>query len=94
MTEDTILNRIAVQQHLSKLDAEDRLVMVLVYELECPEDWTEKWPPTYAAIGRYVGTKFRGAPLSEAAIRYKHNESLGDLNPQLKSRRKQKNRSN
>lgn len=81
MTEDQMLNRVAVEMALDHLEKEEsRVVLALSFELECPADWgKEPWPPTYAAIGRYVGTKFRGGPLSEAAIRYIRDRSLREI---------------
>ena len=73
MNEETVLNRVACEQLLVHVPPEHRLVLTLVYGLETPADWPWKdttWPPTYAAIGWYVGMRFRGKPLSEAAIRY------------------------
>lgn len=82
MMEESVLNRVACEQLLETLSAEHRLVLELVFGLESPEDWPWKdttWPPTYAAIGWYVGMRFRGKPLSEAAIRYIRSAALRRL---------------
>jgi hypothetical protein len=71
--EDVVLNRVAVEQLLAQLGPEHRLVLELVYGIYRPTDWPwpdQRWPPTYASVGWYVGSRFRGKPLSEAAIRY------------------------
>jgi hypothetical protein len=80
--EEELLNRIAVQQLLVTLSAEHRLVLELVFGLRYPEDWPwpeASWPPTYAAIGWYVGQRMRGKPLSEAAIRYIRTAAIKKL---------------
>lgn len=85
--EEELLNRIAVEQLLVTLSAEHRLVLELVFGLRHPSDWpwaNAAWPPTYAAIGWYVGEKMRGKPLSEAAIRYIRTAALKKLAETLK----------
>jgi len=80
--EDEVLNRIAVEQLLVTLSHEHRLVLELVFGLRYPSDWpwpNASWPPTYAAIGHYVGLQIRGRPLSEAAIRYRRFVALKKL---------------
>jgi hypothetical protein len=80
--EEDLINRIAVEQMLVTLSAEHRLVLELVFGLRYPSDWPwphVAWPPTYAAIGWYVGHKMRGKPLSEAAIRYIRTAALRKL---------------
>lgn len=44
----------------------------LLYAIERPEDWQGSWPPKIAEIGVYIGMRFNGKPLSEAAMRYRH----------------------
>jgi hypothetical protein len=70
-------------------------VLSLVYGLECPSDWDpeERWPPTYKAVGKYVGLKFRGEALSEATIRYREACALEELNPALQLTRKRRRKS-
>ena len=71
--EDAILTEVALEQALNLLNPRQRLVVVLLAGLEQPSDWpfgNAEWPPTYAAVGAYVGTKMRGKPLSEGAVRY------------------------
>lgn len=82
MSEDVVINRVAVAQLLATLSAEPRLVLELTFGLTYPGDWpwpNASWPPTYAAVGFYVGNRFRGKPLSEAAIRYIRNAALRHL---------------
>lgn len=83
MTEDDMLNRIEVQGYLAKLSPERRTVLLLTEGFGVPADWTGGTVVTYQAIGVYVGNKFRGRPLSEAAIRYIREKSLEILNPAL-----------
>lgn len=71
MNEDQILTRIALEVELAKLDPEVSEMMCLIYRIEMPEDWTGRWPPTFEGIGHYIGMKFRGKAMSEAAIRYR-----------------------
>lgn len=80
--EEFVLNRVSVRQLLDKLEPEQRAVIELTFGLHYPEDWPwpdTQWPPTYAAVGFYVGSRFRGKPLSEAAIRYIRNAALRQL---------------
>lgn len=88
MTEDTILNKVAVEQYLSGLDPESRMVLTLIFELDIPDDWGEDGAVTYAAVGRYVGRKFRKRPLSEAAIRYIRDMALAELSGMRRKSRK------
>lgn len=80
MNEDAILDHIAVEQYLSRLSPERRAVLLLTEGFAVPSDWTEG-AVTYSAIGRYIGKRFRGEPLSEAAIRYIREKSLEMLHP-------------
>lgn len=86
MSEDGVLNRVAVAQLLATLAEEPRVVLELTFGLTYPEDWPwpdANWPPTYAAVGFYVGNRFRGKPLSEAAIRYIRNAAMRHLHAVL-----------
>lgn len=83
MTEDDMLNKIEVQRYLAKLTPERATVLLLTEGFGVPDDWTAGSVVTYQAIGIYVGNKFRGRPLSEAAIRYIREKSLEILNPAL-----------
>ena len=74
-TEDELLDRIAVAQALSVLNAADRCMMLMIFEIELPPDWGAR-PVTYTTIGSYIGLRFEGEPLSEAAIRYRRAEIL------------------
>lgn len=82
MTEDTLLTRVTAEQYLSRLSEERRMVLMLTEGYGVPDDWDEG-DVTYSAVGRYIGRRFRGAPLSEAAIRYIREKSLQMLNPDL-----------
>ncbi len=87
MEENEVLNRVAVEQLLAGIEAQDRLVIELTYGLMVPKDWPwpiQRWPPTFAEIGWYVGMHFRNKPLSEASIRYMKKRALASLN-QLQS---------
>lgn len=97
MTADEILNRVAVAQQLERIEnPERRMVLLLHYGLACPDDFPRdpdaKWPPTFEAIGAYVGRKFRGAPLSEGAIRYIHDQTLDFLGGDAADTRKNRKR--
>lgn len=76
MNEDQMLTRVVVEQILDGLDPHDRDMVVLIFRLERPDDWNGRWPPRYEDIGRYIGNKHEGAPLSEAAIRYRRDVLL------------------
>lgn len=70
-----VLARIEAEQLLAVLTGERRLVLELLAGLHVPDDWDgeagERWPPTCAAVGRYVGVVVRGKrPLKENTIRY------------------------
>lgn len=82
MTEDEMLDRIDAERFLQRLNPERATVLLLTEGYGVPDDWQEG-DVTYSAIGRYVGKKFRGKPLSEAAIRYIREKSLEILNPAL-----------
>lgn len=78
VTEDQILMMIDIERALASLHPADALMMRLVFRLDQPEDWTYRWPPRYEDIGCYIGIKFEGEPLSEAAIRYRRDAILGE----------------
>lgn len=94
MNEDELLNRIDAERYLAKLSPERRMVLLLTEGYGVPPDWTEGAVVTYQAIGAYIGKKFRGRPLSEAAIRYIREKSLEILNPALAASRPPKVRKN
>lgn len=79
MTEDMILNQIDVENELKKLNPADREMLLLMFKLYKPDDWTGRWPPKLAQIGDYIGRKFEGKPLTEAAIRYRKKAALEQL---------------
>jgi len=75
--EDAILTRVALEQALARETPSDRVMMLLIFRVSVPEDWFGlPWPPTYADIGNYIGTRFGVGPLSEAAIRYRRDTLL------------------
>lgn len=74
--EDEILSRIDLEVALAKLHPSDRDMMLLIYRVARPTDWKAPWPPRYLDIGEYIGKKYRGAALSEAAIRYRRDVVL------------------
>jgi len=53
-------------------------MVLLVYELERPVDWTYAWPPRLTDIGKYIGLTFDGRTLSESTIRYRQ-QALEDM---------------
>lgn len=73
MDEDQILAQIDIDAALSKLSEEFALMMRLVYKQYQPDDWEAQWPPRFEDIGWYIGMRFRGKPMSEAAIRYRRD---------------------
>lgn len=79
MTEDDILTAITVEQLLVTLAVPDQVMLLMVYRISCPADYTGPWPPTYTAIGHYIGMRYKGKPLREAAIRYRRNVALRTL---------------
>jgi hypothetical protein len=82
VSEDSVINKITCEQYLSKLNEERKTVLLLTEGFGVPDDW-EEGEVTFSSIGRYIGKKFRGEPLSEAAIRYIREKSLEILNPDL-----------
>lgn len=79
VTEDQLLNIVAVEQLLARLEEPDRLMLRMIYHLDHPDDYEGPWPATYTDIGVYVGTRYEGQPLSEAAIRYRRDVLLAVL---------------
>jgi len=73
MSENQILTRIDLERALARLHPADAMMMKLIYQLEQPDDWSGRWPPKFEDIGHYIGVKYEGAPLSEAAIRYRRD---------------------
>lgn len=74
-TDAAVLDRVQVAQFLAVLTPERRLVLELLAGLRVPDDWDgepgERWPPTCAAVGRYIGVVVRGRrPLKENTVRY------------------------
>lgn len=79
MTEDEILTAVTVEAVLARLTPADRALMHLVYGIAPPEDYAGTWPPTHADIGFYIGMRFEGYRLSEAAVRYRKKVILAML---------------
>jgi hypothetical protein len=78
MTEDQMLNRIAIDAALAKLEPADAVMMRLIAGLEPPGDWPFEvvpWPPKFELIGHYIGITYETdrQPLSEATIRYRRD---------------------
>lgn len=74
MNEDQILDHVSVERLLATLGAADAEMLILIFRIKAPPDgWTGRWPPTYEQIGDYIGRKYEGRPLSEAAIRYRRD---------------------
>ena len=74
--EDIILNQIAVEDHLKKLRKGDRELILLYFYLWIPSDWPYTHPSDPAYIGKYIGKKYEGKALSEAAVRYRKKQIL------------------
>lgn len=75
MNEDHLLDRVAVEQALAGLSESDRMMMKMIFGVEYPADWGGR-PVTFTTIGQYIGLRFEGQELSEAAIRYRRDEIL------------------
>lgn len=74
MSEDRILDAVSVEALLEKLQPADAEMLILIFRIQAPPDgWLGRWPPTYEQIGDYIGRKYEGRPLSEAAIRYRRD---------------------
>lgn len=71
-SENEMLARVSVEQVLARLNEADRVMLNMIYEIEFPEDWGNL-PVTYTNIGAYIGKRFEGKALSEAAIRYRRD---------------------
>jgi hypothetical protein len=67
-------------------------MMLLVYGIEFPDDWGAR-PVTFTTIGEYIGIKFEGAALSEAAIRYRRDVLLQRLRGGLRRSRRGRKKS-
>lgn len=94
-TEDDVLDRVTVYALLNRLPDEPRLILILVFGLECPADWPwerSRWPPIYSEIGWYVGHKLRGRPISEATVRYIKGNALQELQEMLPNPQKSPDR--
>lgn len=77
--EDEVLTRLTVDALLKPLEAADRELLRMVFLVEQPLGYMGPWPPTFADIGRYIGIKYEGRPLSEAAIRYRRTAVLAQI---------------
>jgi hypothetical protein len=53
-------------------------MILLISQVELPADWGGR-PITYAEVGAYIGLRFEGKVLSEAAIRYRRDEIMKRL---------------
>jgi hypothetical protein len=72
MNEDQVLLQISMRQLIDKLPAEeDRAMVGLYYQLDNPTDYVGPWPPTFASVASYIGTKYGQGPLAESTIRYR-----------------------
>jgi hypothetical protein len=77
VTEDSLLNQIAIQAALDSLSPKDRELAVLLFHWERPSDWAMEWPPrSFTEIGRYLGAKYGRKALSEATVRYRRAKLL------------------
>lgn len=86
-----ILTEIELEDALSVLSAVDKELLLITFKIQKPDDWTAPWPPQISQIGKYLGLKYEGKPLSEAAVRYRKKvvlESLRGLRTPLRRRGK------
>lgn len=74
-----ILTLIELENVLGKLPDADREMLLLLFRVEMPEDWRWPWPPRVSQIGEYIGYKYEGRPLSEAAVRYRKKVLLESM---------------
>lgn len=82
--EDQILDRIDVQRFLATLAEEDRVLMLLVFNLEFPADYDGPVPTTHEAVGIYIGNRYRdGDPIAEGTVRYRRDKILVGLRKQI-----------
>ena len=88
MNEDQILTKVAAEAMLDKLIPADRDMMVLIFRIQQPDDWDGPWPPRFEDIGRYIGMKYEGVSLSEAAIRYRRDVLLREWGKKRRKLRK------
>lgn len=80
MDEDRVLLSISLRQALARyFDERDQQILMLYFQLEQPDDFDEGWPPTYASVGRYVGTRLYGEPITEGSVRYRVELALKQL---------------
>lgn len=77
--EDVILTRVALEQVLAPLEERDRVMLLMVFRVEFPVDYTGPLPPRYHDIADYIGRKYEGEPLAEATIRYRRDALLAVL---------------
>ncbi len=87
---DSVINKVAIEQALSKLSPEDRDLVNLIYKYELPDGYGPTFPRNLAELGRLWGVKWFGVPFSEAAIRYKRDAIKDEWQGK---RRNQNNRS-
>jgi hypothetical protein len=68
MFEDTILSRVSIDAALSALTPIERDIMRMLFAYEQPSDYDGQWPPTLSLVGKYVGRKYHGKPMSEGRV--------------------------
>lgn len=79
---EEVLDRVTVEALLGRLPEEHRLILLLTFGLEYPEDWPwpeSRWPPIHSEVGWYVGNRLRGRPISEATVRYIRASAIEEL---------------
>lgn len=86
--EDEILNRIAAEQTLERLSPEHADMLRILFEIERPADWEYGWPPTYDAVGKYIGLKYQGRVLSESTMRLRFRQLCPYATPRRKRTQK------
>jgi hypothetical protein len=86
--EDTILTRVALEHALAPLEERDRVMLLMVFRVEFPDEYRGPLPPTYQDIADYIGRKYEGEALAEATIRYRRDALLAVLRGERRALRR------
>lgn len=90
MSADEIINRLAIEEALEQLPIHERIIVEMVFHYRKPDDYEGQWPANHTEVGKYVGLRFHGKPLSEATIRNRRNTIVQRWKNQEKSTRKRR----
>lgn len=74
MNEDSLLTVIFVEQEIAKLAPADADMVLLLYRIRAPLGYTGPWPPRMSDIAYFIGMKYKGKPVNDATIRYRHRK--------------------